>query len=195
MKIHVCAHGCSSFSCGQSHHLRLTHQLRPFLERMDLTIVIHAFVIPRLDYCNAAYVGMPLKTLAEISTGAGNEACPLAEANCLEHVTPILLELPCFPVCFHAQRNVLVLPYKALYGQGSGCVKGQLFPRELAQPSCSAEKALRCVPSMGETKFASKRANLSPPLLWHSSCGNSTGSFFAHFSKACGRSYSRELLR
>ncbi|KAF7238180.1 Complement C1q-like protein 3 [Varanus komodoensis] len=41
--------------------LRLIHQLRPYLDEHSLATVIHALVTSRLDYCNARYVGLPLK--------------------------------------------------------------------------------------------------------------------------------------
>ncbi|KAF7248327.1 putative uncharacterized transposon-derived protein F52C9.6 [Varanus komodoensis] len=43
--------------------LRLIHQLRPFLENDCLATVTHALVTSRLDFCNALYVGLPLKTV------------------------------------------------------------------------------------------------------------------------------------
>ena len=43
--------------------LKLVHQLRLFLEMLDLTTVAHAFVTSCLGYCNMLYVGLPLKTV------------------------------------------------------------------------------------------------------------------------------------
>uniref|UniRef100_A0A803THC7 Reverse transcriptase domain-containing protein n=1 Tax=Anolis carolinensis TaxID=28377 RepID=A0A803THC7_ANOCA len=41
--------------------LRLVRQLRPFLKKSDLAIVVHALVTSLLDYCNALYLRLPLK--------------------------------------------------------------------------------------------------------------------------------------
>ncbi|KAF7249940.1 Cadherin-related family member 3, partial [Varanus komodoensis] len=43
--------------------LRLIHQLRPYLEYDCLAAVTHALVTSCLDFCNALYVGLPLKTV------------------------------------------------------------------------------------------------------------------------------------
>ncbi|KAF7243910.1 Nudix hydrolase 20, chloroplastic [Varanus komodoensis] len=43
--------------------LRLIHQLRPYLEYDCLATVTHALVTSRLDFCNALYLGLPLKML------------------------------------------------------------------------------------------------------------------------------------
>ncbi|KAF7254239.1 hypothetical protein EYD10_01276 [Varanus komodoensis] len=43
--------------------LRLIHQLHPYLENDCLATVTHALVTSRLDFCNALYMGLPLKTV------------------------------------------------------------------------------------------------------------------------------------
>ncbi|KAF7238474.1 HORMA domain-containing protein 2 [Varanus komodoensis] len=43
--------------------LRLIHHLRPYLEEDCLATVTHALVTSRLDFCNALYMGLPLKTV------------------------------------------------------------------------------------------------------------------------------------
>uniref|UniRef100_A0A803SN06 Reverse transcriptase domain-containing protein n=1 Tax=Anolis carolinensis TaxID=28377 RepID=A0A803SN06_ANOCA len=52
----------SAVARGAFAQLRLVRQLRPYLGRSDLATVVHALVTARLDYCNALYVGLPLKT-------------------------------------------------------------------------------------------------------------------------------------
>uniref|UniRef100_A0A803SUK8 Reverse transcriptase domain-containing protein n=1 Tax=Anolis carolinensis TaxID=28377 RepID=A0A803SUK8_ANOCA len=46
--------------------LKLVRQLRPYLVKSDLAMVVHALVTSRLDYCNALYVGLPLKTARKL---------------------------------------------------------------------------------------------------------------------------------
>ena len=41
--------------------LRMICQLWPFLDIDNLATVVHVLVTPQLDYCNALYVGLPLK--------------------------------------------------------------------------------------------------------------------------------------
>ena len=49
------------------HQLRLVAQLCPYLDRDNLASVVHALVTSKLDYCNALYVGLPLKTVQNYS--------------------------------------------------------------------------------------------------------------------------------
>ena len=43
--------------------LQKLYQLRPYLDERSLMTVTHALVTPCIDYCNALYVGLPLKTV------------------------------------------------------------------------------------------------------------------------------------
>lgn len=40
-------------------HLHHIAKLRPFISFKDAETVIHAFVLSRLDYCNALFIGLP----------------------------------------------------------------------------------------------------------------------------------------
>lgn len=55
------APGYPGVSRGQE--LWLVHQLRPYLPKLELAMVVHAMVTSRLDYCNTLYMGLPLKTI------------------------------------------------------------------------------------------------------------------------------------
>ena len=48
------------------YQLRLVAQLRPYLDGDSLASVVHALVTSKLDYCNALYVGLPLKTVRNL---------------------------------------------------------------------------------------------------------------------------------
>ncbi|KAF7247778.1 Disks large-associated protein 2 [Varanus komodoensis] len=56
--------------------LWLIYQLRPYLEEVCLATVTHALVTSRLDFCNALYVGLPLKTvrILQMSLRSATEA-------------------------------------------------------------------------------------------------------------------------
>ncbi len=49
----------SSVVKNRYYQLRIISRLKSSLYFQDLEIVIHAFITPRLDYCNSLYVGLP----------------------------------------------------------------------------------------------------------------------------------------
>ncbi|XP_061441792.1 uncharacterized protein LOC133364873 [Rhineura floridana] len=98
------------------YQLRLVAQLHPYLSKEDLTSVVHALVTSCLDYCNALYVGLPLKTVRKLQLVQNAAARLLTRTKRSEHITPVLASLHWLPICFWARFKVLVLTYKALYG-------------------------------------------------------------------------------
>ncbi|KAF7249720.1 Plexin-D1 [Varanus komodoensis] len=65
----------------------LIHQLRPFLENICLATVTHALVTSRLDFCNALYVGLPLKTNCKVHSNTVI-TCPSPAASNLTGSKP-----------------------------------------------------------------------------------------------------------
>ena len=114
--------GCPGFVGGQECFLTVkasAPQLRPFLEMSDLATVTHALVTSRLDYCNALYVGLPLKSVRKLQLVQRAAARLLTGAGYREHTTPLLKQLHWLPVHFWAQFKVLVMTYRALYSSAS----------------------------------------------------------------------------
>ena len=93
--------------------LRLVAQLHPYLDGDNLVSVVHALVTSKLDYCNALYVGLPLKTVRKLQLVQNAAARLITGTSRFEHMKPILARLHWLPICFRAQFKVLVLTYKA----------------------------------------------------------------------------------
>ncbi|KAF7240874.1 putative RNA-directed DNA polymerase from transposon BS [Varanus komodoensis] len=108
--------------------LRLIHQLRPYLEYDCLVTVTHALVTSHLDFCNALYVGLPLKTVWILQLVQNRAARLLTGTGRYAHMTPVLRQLHWLPIEVRAQFKVLVITYKALNGLGPGYLKEHLRP-------------------------------------------------------------------
>uniref|UniRef100_A0A803SZI2 ribonuclease H n=1 Tax=Anolis carolinensis TaxID=28377 RepID=A0A803SZI2_ANOCA len=122
--------------------LKLVRQLRPYLEKSDLTMVVHVLVTSRLDYCNALYVGLPLKTVRKLQLVQRTAARFLTGANYRARSTPLSKELHWLPLTFQAQFKVQVLTYKALNGLGPAYLRDRISPYEPARSLCSLGEAL-----------------------------------------------------
>ncbi|KAF7254422.1 hypothetical protein EYD10_00127 [Varanus komodoensis] len=106
--------------------LRLIHQLCPYLEFDCLATVTHALVTSRLDFCNALYMGLPLKTVRILQLVQNRAARLLMGTGRYVHMTPVLRQLHWLPIEVRAQFKVLVMTYKALNGLGPGYLKERL---------------------------------------------------------------------
>ncbi|XP_061477973.1 uncharacterized protein LOC133382302 [Rhineura floridana] len=166
LEAHVAAVARNAF-----YQLRLVAQLRPYLSREDLTSVVHALVTSRLDYCNALYVGLPLKTVWKLQLVQNAAARLLTRTKRSDHITPVLAHLHWLPICFRAKFKVLVLTYKALYGAGPRYLSERLSRYEPARTLRSATKALLRVPTHREARRVVTRSrafSVVAPELWNS---------------------------
>ncbi|KAF7246708.1 hypothetical protein EYD10_07374, partial [Varanus komodoensis] len=132
--------------------LRLVHQLRPYLENDCLVTVTHVLVTSRLDFCNALYVGLPLKTVRILQLVQNRAARLLTGTGCYVHMTPVLRQLHWLPIEVRAQFKVLGMTYKALNGLGPGYLKELLRPYVPACPLRSAGETLLQEPSVKDIR-------------------------------------------
>lgn len=93
-------------------HLQFVHQLQPSLDQNSLCSVTQALVVSCLDYCNALYLGLPLKCIQKLQLVQSAEARTLLGVHRMACVTSLLHKLYWLPVWFY----VLVMPFKALHG-------------------------------------------------------------------------------
>ncbi|KAF7652656.1 hypothetical protein LDENG_00093850, partial [Lucifuga dentata] len=109
---HVRQLTCSSFF-----HLRNIAKLRAVVSKTELEMVIHAFIPSHLDYCNSLFTCLSKTCLNRLQTVQNAAARLLTKANRRSHITPILSGLHWFPINFRVQFKILVLTFRALYGQ------------------------------------------------------------------------------
>ncbi|XP_053224964.1 uncharacterized protein LOC128403862 [Podarcis raffonei] len=82
------------------YQLHLVRRLRPYLPADCLARVVHALVISRLDYCNALYVGLPLKVTRKLQLIQNAAARLVTGSGHRDHITPVLKDLHWLPVRF-----------------------------------------------------------------------------------------------
>uniref|UniRef100_A0A803SUT5 Reverse transcriptase domain-containing protein n=1 Tax=Anolis carolinensis TaxID=28377 RepID=A0A803SUT5_ANOCA len=151
--------------------LKLVRQLRPYLEKSDLTRVVHALVTSRLDYCNALYVGLPLKTARKLQLVQRLAARLLTGANYRARSTPLFKELHWLPFTFRAQFKVQVITYKALNSLGPTYLRDRISPYEPACSLRSSGEALLSLPPPSQSRLEGTRErafSVVAPQLWNS---------------------------
>ncbi|XP_058052944.1 uncharacterized protein LOC131205078 isoform X2 [Ahaetulla prasina] len=156
---------------GAFYQVRLIRQLRPFLDRDSLCTVTHALVTSRLDYCNALYMGLPLKSTRRLQLVQNAAARGIEGASRSFHITPLLRKLHWLPVVFCVQFKVLVITFKALHGIGPGYLRDRLLPPIAShRPVRSHREGLLGVPSAKQCRLAGPRGrafSVGAPTLWN----------------------------
>uniref|UniRef100_A0A803TBL4 Reverse transcriptase domain-containing protein n=1 Tax=Anolis carolinensis TaxID=28377 RepID=A0A803TBL4_ANOCA len=151
--------------------LKLVHQLRLYLEKSGLTTVVHALVTSRMDYCNALYVGLPLKTVRKLQLVQRSAARLLTGAAYREWSTPLFKQLHWLPIIFRAQFKVQVITYKALNGSGPACLRDRIVPYEPTRSLRSSGEALLSLPPSSQICLVGTRERAFSavvPRLWTS---------------------------
>uniref|UniRef100_A0A670HRU4 Reverse transcriptase domain-containing protein n=1 Tax=Podarcis muralis TaxID=64176 RepID=A0A670HRU4_PODMU len=141
-----------SVSRAAVYQLHLVRRLRPYLPADCLTRMVHALVISRLDYCNALYVGLPLKVTRKLQLIQNAAARLVTGSSHRDHITPVL-KAHWLPVRFQAEFKVLVLTFKALNGLGLVYLKECLHPHCSTWTLRSSTEGLLAVPSLREAKL------------------------------------------
>uniref|UniRef100_A0A803TFX4 Reverse transcriptase domain-containing protein n=1 Tax=Anolis carolinensis TaxID=28377 RepID=A0A803TFX4_ANOCA len=147
----------SAVARGALAQLKLVRQLCPFLGRSDLAMVVHTLVTARLDYCNALYVGLPLKTSRKLQLVQRAAARLITGAAYRERTTPLLSQLHWLPICYRAQFKVLVLTYKAVNGSGPIYLSERISSYEPARSLRSSVEALLSVPPASQARLVGMR--------------------------------------
>ena len=96
-------------------HLRNIARIRNYLIPQAIRLVIHAFIISTLDYCNSLLYGAPKYLIQRLQHVQNVAARLLAASSRFEHVAPILMHLHWLPVCQSIKFKIILLTYKALH--------------------------------------------------------------------------------
>uniref|UniRef100_H3BFS5 Reverse transcriptase domain-containing protein n=1 Tax=Latimeria chalumnae TaxID=7897 RepID=H3BFS5_LATCH len=143
-------------------HLRNIRRLRPVLPHDSLSTLMHAFVVSRLNYCNALYAVLPLKDIHHLQLVQNSAARVVNNVSRFDHITPMLRELHWLPIRWRITFKVLVLVYKALNGLGPAYLRDFLTPYVPARPLRSESGNFLVVPRfrsrLGERSFAFQAA-------------------------------------
>jgi len=91
-------------------------QLRKFISSEATKILVHAFVMSHLGYCNSLLSGVPqyqLNHLQKILNAAARLVCLVPK---FDHLTLYLIDLHWLPVEFQIKFKILIFVFKALNG-------------------------------------------------------------------------------
>ena len=109
MKAHI-----SNISRTCFFHLRRLRSVRHQLGREITQQLVSAFVLSRLDYCNAVLAGLPDATLAPLQRVLNASARLILDLRPRDHVTPALKELHWLPIRQRIEYKLCLLVYLSI---------------------------------------------------------------------------------
>ena len=94
------------------HHIRRLKQIRRLLGPEVTATLVSAFVLSKLDYCNAILVGLPKSTIAPLQRAQNAAARLIACLAPRDHVTSTLRQLHWLPVQFRIKYKLCLLMHQ-----------------------------------------------------------------------------------
>ena len=96
------------------YHLHNITRIRKFLTMAFTKVLVHAFIMARIDYCNSLLYGLPTTHINKLQRVQNAAARLICSTPRFSHVTPVLFSLHWLPVKFRIDFKILLLrPYMA----------------------------------------------------------------------------------
>ena len=149
------------------YQLRNIAKLRSVVTRIEMEMIIHAFISSRLDYCNALFTCLNQTTLNRLQTIQNAAARLLTSSNRRCHITPILSSLHWLPIKFRIDFKILVLTFRALHGQTPQYIADLLLPYSPNLPLRSSNQILLCIPRTHFKTRGDRAFQAVAPKLWN----------------------------
>ena len=96
-------------------HLRNIGFIRKYLTYDAAKIIIHAFVVSELDYCNSLLYGLPSYLIEKLQHIQNSAARLVNQCPRFCHITPVLRELHWLPVSIRTEFKIMLITYKVLH--------------------------------------------------------------------------------
>ena len=164
MKQHVTKVASSCF-----YHLRRLKQIRRLVGQEVTAQLVSAFILSRLDYCNALLAGLPRATVEPLQRVQNAAARLVSNLRLRDHVTPALKQLHWLPVACRIKYKLCLLMHLIHTGQAPqylvDCV--QSVATTSRRHLRSAESAAY-VKRTTRTKFGERGFSHSGPAAWNS---------------------------
>ena len=95
-------------------HLHRIGKIRRYLDAPTTKLLVHAFVLSRLDYCNASFAGLPNSTLDKMQRVLNCSARLVLRARRREHTTRHLRYLNWLPINRRIEFKLAMHAYRCL---------------------------------------------------------------------------------
>ena len=146
-------------------HLRNIMKIRHYLDEDITKMLVHAFIISRLDYCNALFFGLPQYLLHKLQKIQNKCARVITRTNNYTHIKPILKDLHWLPVQERIEFKILCHVFNIHSHNAPSYLCDLLEPYQPTRNLRSKDNNLfKSVPS--KTVFGERAFAVCAPQLW-----------------------------
>ena len=150
-----------------SFHLRSFGRIRRLLNRTATRPLVHAFVLSRLDYCNALFAGLPEELINRLQRVQNGAARLIKRVKRQDHIKPHLAELHWLPVRLRIKFKILFLVYKCINGLAPVYLKELITICRHSVNLRSSRSVLLHVPVTNKKGCGDRTFSRIAPLLWN----------------------------
>jgi len=123
------------------YQLRRLRTIRHHLGRHVTQQLVSAFVLSRIDYCNALLAGLPASTLAPLQRCQNAAARLVLNLKTSDHITPALIELHWLPIKYRIIYKLCLLVHKSLSLTAPSYLRELFIPISTIQSRTSLRSA------------------------------------------------------
>lgn len=149
------------------YHLRNIARIRRRLSDEECKIIVHAYVISRLDYCNVLLYGLPDTTLQILQRVQNYAARMIVRLGKDEHVTPVLHDLHWLPIKMRVHFKVLLYTYKGLNDHAPSYICDMIEIYKPGKPLRSGSQCMLVVPKIRTKGYGGRKFSYAAAILWN----------------------------
>ena len=148
--------------------IRKIGQIRQYLNRRTIEILVHALIMSHVDNCNALLYGLPKKDLNRIQRIQNTAARLVVGAPSRDSITPILKELHWLPVDKRVLFKILIMCFKAQNNLSPSYISELINQYTPVRTLRSSSQNLLSVYSVNMHSYGDRSFIASAPTLWNS---------------------------
>ena len=143
--------------------------IRQYLSIQTTNTLVCAFVLSKLDYCNALLAGSPLYLINKLQKVQNSAARLVLKARKRDHATPLLQTLHWLPIQARIDYKISVLCYNFFSGSSPSYFSDLLTVYSpVRQLRSSSDDRLLCVPRIRTKTFGERTFPFRAATIWNS---------------------------
>jgi hypothetical protein len=143
--------------------------IRRYLSMQTTNTLVCAFVLSKLDYCNALFAGCPLYLIDQLQKIQNSAARLVLKARKRDHVTPLLRELHWLPVQQRINYKLSTLCFSFFSGTSPSYISDLLKPYAPSrQLRSSSDDRILCIPRTRTKTYGQRTFSFCAATQWNS---------------------------